>query len=74
MSGDVCYLQDLFTDPAARSKGVGTKLINAVVEWCRAKGGIGKVYWNTHEDNPAREKLYDVVGQHKGFVKYQVDV
>ena len=74
MSGDVCYLQDLFTDPAARSKGVGTTLINAVVEWCRAKGGIGKVYWNTHEDNPAREKLYDVVGQHKGFVKYQVDV
>ena len=74
MSGDVCYLQDLFTDPEGRGKGVGTKLINAVVGWCRAKGGIGKVYWNTHEGNPAREKLYDVVGQHKGFVKYQVDV
>lgn len=74
MSGDVCYLQDLFTDPAARGKGVGTQLIKAVIEWCRAKGGISKVYWNTHESNPARKKLYDVVGAHKGFVKYQADV
>ena len=71
MTGDVCYLQDLFTDPAARGKGVGTMLINAVVDWCRAKGSITKVYWNTHEDNPARKRLYDVAGEHKGFVKYQ---
>ena len=44
------------------------KLINAVAEWCHAEGGIGNAYWNTHEGNPAREKIYmyDVVGQHKG--------
>ena len=75
MSGDVCYLQDLFTDPLARGKGLGTLLINAVVSWCQATDGeVSKVYWNTHETNPARDKLYDVVGIHNGFVKYHIDV
>jgi GNAT superfamily N-acetyltransferase len=73
MKGEVCYMQDLFTEPTARGQGVATQLIHAVVEWSRAQG-ISKVYWNTHSSNPAREKLYDVVGQHKGYVKYQIDV
>ena len=74
MSGDVCYMQDLFTLPAARGTGVGTRLIKAVVSWCRtAEGRINKVYWNTHHSNPAR-KLYDRVGTHKGFLKYETAV
>ena len=32
MLGPVCYLQDLFTDPALRGKGVGKALIEAVYE------------------------------------------
>lgn len=73
MSGDICYLQDLFTAPTCRGRGVGTQLIQAVVTWSKARGDISKVYWNTHASNPAR-KLYDAVGNHKGFVKYQIDV
>merc|ERR1719174_1422877 len=30
---DMCYLQDLFTDPALRGRGVGRALIAAVEEW-----------------------------------------
>ena len=71
---DMCYLQDLFTDPAARGRGIGTQLINSVISWCKEKGGISKVYWNTHATNPAREKLYDVVGTHSGFLKYTASV
>lgn len=71
---DVCYMQDLFTDPEARGGGVGTQLIQAVVGWCKETGGISKVYWNTHETNPARKKLYDVVGTHRGFVKYEISI
>ena len=74
MGADVCYLQDLFTLPAARGQRVATTLVRAVQTWCKAKGGISKVYWNTHESNPARSRLYDVIGTHKGFVKYQLDV
>lgn len=73
MKGDVCYLQDLFTLKSARGQGVGTALIREVVAWCKTRGGISRVYWNTHESNPAR-KLYDAVGTHKGFVKYEISV
>jgi GNAT superfamily N-acetyltransferase len=35
---DVCYLQDLFTAPEARGKGVGRALIAGVAESARARG------------------------------------
>ena len=34
---DVCYLQDLFTDEAARGHGAGRALIAAVADWARAR-------------------------------------
>ena len=38
MLGPVCYLQDLFTDEAARGSGVGRALIEAVTGWARDAG------------------------------------
>ncbi len=37
MLGPVCYLQDLFTDPALRGKGVGKALIEGVYEAAKAR-------------------------------------
>ena len=71
---DVCYLQDLFTNPNFRGKGVGKLLINAVVEWSRQQDDIGRVYWLTHESNAIARKLYDKVAINKGFIKYQIDL
>ena len=68
MIEDVCYLQDLFTAPEARGHGVGRALIDFVYGEA-AKAGSRRVYWNTHEDNPAR-KLYDRVGTLSGFRRY----
>ena len=68
MIEDVCYLQDLFTAPEARGLGVGRALIEYVYGEA-AKAGSRRVYWNTHEDNPAR-KLYDRVGTLSGFRRY----
>jgi GNAT superfamily N-acetyltransferase len=65
---DVCYLQDLFTAPAARGQGVGRTLIDHVYEEA-AKAGSRKVYWQTHEANPAR-KLYDRVAELTPFRRY----
>jgi GNAT superfamily N-acetyltransferase len=45
-----CYLQDLFTLPAARGRGVGRALIEAVYERARLVG-VTRVYWYTHETN-----------------------
>jgi len=65
---DVCYLQDLFTAPEARGQGVGRTLIEHVYEEA-AKAGSRKVYWQTHETNPAR-KLYDMVAEVTPFRRY----
>lgn len=67
--GPNCYLQDLFTTPAARGQGVGRALIEGVVERAKA-AGAARVYWQTHETNAAGRLLYDKVAQHLGFLVY----
>jgi GNAT superfamily N-acetyltransferase len=64
----VCYLQDLFTAPEARGLGIGRALIEHVYHEA-AKAGSHRVYWQTHEDNPAR-MLYDRVAQVTPFRRY----
>ncbi|MFD9033960.1 GNAT family N-acetyltransferase [Streptomyces sp. NPDC059567] len=70
---DVCYLQDLFTDPEARGKGVARALIAAVTEWARERG-CDRVYWNTQESNVTARRLYDQVARNTGFIRYQIDL
>lgn len=67
---DVCYLQDLFTAPEARGKGVGRGLIEAVYKAADA-AGCPNVYWTTQEFNYAGRMLYDQVGTKTPFIKYQ---
>ena len=66
------YLQDLFTAPEARGKGVGRALIQAVYV-AAAKSGIKRVYWQTHHTNSAGRILYDQVAKHYGFIVYAHD-
>lgn len=68
-----CYLQDLFTDPAARGQGVGRALIEGVYEQAKA-ANITRVYWQTHETNAAGRLLYDKVARHAGFIVYGKEV
>ena len=70
MVGPTCYLQDLFTTPASRGKGVGRALIKGVYEKAR-EGGAGRVYWLTHKTNTAGMALYDKVAEASGFVQYR---
>ena len=65
----VCYLQDLFTLPAARGQGVGRALIQGVDEQA-ARAGARRVYWQTQSTNEAGRRLYDKVAQHLGFIVY----
>ncbi len=68
--GDYCYLQDLFTVEAARGKGAGGALIEAVYERAR-KAGASRVHWLTHESNETARKLYDKVADRPGFIQYR---
>lgn len=65
----VCYLQDLFTHPEARGKGVARALIAAVAGKAR-EGGAAKYYWLTQDRNKAARALYDKVAKHNGFIRY----
>ena len=68
-----CYLQDLFTLPEARGRGIGRALIEAVYSSAR-DSGIKRVYWQTHRTNTAGRLLYDRVAKHLGFIIYAHDV
>jgi GNAT superfamily N-acetyltransferase len=68
--GPTCYLQDLFTSEAARGRGVGRALIEAVYEMAQA-AGASRVYWHTQETNRTARDLYDKVADDTGFIVYR---
>ncbi|NDV01569.1 GNAT family N-acetyltransferase [Pseudoroseicyclus tamaricis] len=67
---DVCYLQDLFADPAVRGQGVGRALIEAVYAAADA-AGAPHVYWITQDSNATARRLYDRIGELTPFIEYQ---
>lgn len=68
-TGHVCYLQDLYTDPAVRGKGVGRALIEAVYAAADANG-TPQVYWFTQDFNATARRLYDQIGVATPFIRY----
>jgi GNAT superfamily N-acetyltransferase len=72
-SADVCYLQDLFTAPEARGRGVARALIAEVERWAREQG-CARVYWHTHAENKAARLLYDRVAENRGFIQYLIQL
>jgi GNAT superfamily N-acetyltransferase len=69
----ICYLQDLFTDPQIRGRGVGRALIERVYELAQ-QAGAGRVYWQTHESNLVAQRLYNLVAERSGFIIYRKDL
>lgn len=66
---EVCYLQDLFVDAAARRLGGGRKLIEAVAAEARARNCF-RLYWTTKEENATARRLYDRIARFTGFIRY----
>lgn len=66
---EVCYLQDLFVDPAARRNGIARALIGAVAAAARDRG-CHRLYWTTKEDNASARSLYDRIARFNGFIRY----
>lgn len=65
----VCYLQDLFTHPEARGRGVARALINEVANQARSSGAQ-RYYWLTQEHNSVARALYEKVAKYNGFIRY----
>src|SRR4029079_9630009 len=64
-----CYLQDLFTAPDARGRGVARSLVDAVAIAAPARGAT-RYYWLTQAHNTVARRLYDRVAKHAGFIRY----
>jgi GNAT superfamily N-acetyltransferase len=69
-AGPRCYLEDLFTTPEARGRGVGRALIEAVYT-AADKRGADQVYWLTQDSNGTARRLYDQVATVTPFIKYR---
>lgn len=57
----VCMLNDLYTVPEARGKGIARSL----VEHCRDHGrrrGFSSLDWQTEQSNSSAQRLYDKLG------------
>lgn len=68
--GSGLWLDDLFTDPDVRGRGVGRALI-ARLQDIAAEHGCSIVRWITAEDNAAARRLYDdVTGGPTSWVTY----
>ncbi|MFN7570165.1 MAG: GNAT family N-acetyltransferase [Betaproteobacteria bacterium] len=69
----VCYLQDLFVDPAVRGRGVARALIEAVAANAR-RVGAARLYWTTQQHNATARTLYDKLASFNGFIRYDYPV
>jgi GNAT superfamily N-acetyltransferase len=72
-AASVCYLQDLFVAEKARGQGVARQLIEAVAAEVKSSG-CARFYWLTQDHNTAARALYDKVGEHRGFIRYDYDL
>lgn len=68
-----CYLQDLYTAPELRGRGVGRHLIDAVAARAKAEGA-SRYYWTTRENNATARALYNKLAKFNGFIRYDYPV
>ena len=67
----VCYLEDLYVAPEARRFGVGTRLIETLVEMGHRENWF-RIYWMTKIDNARARSVYDRVATKTDFIRYDI--
>jgi GNAT superfamily N-acetyltransferase len=59
--GDAAHLEELDVRPDHGRRGIGTKLVRAVMEWARA-AGVGVITLSTFRDIPWNAPFYERLG------------
>jgi GNAT superfamily N-acetyltransferase len=67
----ICYLEDLYVDPAARGQGIAYAIIDWLRNAMRAEGWA-RLYWHTRESNAQARRLYDRFAEADDFVRYVI--
>lgn len=73
VAGAGWFLDDLFTDPSARGRGVARALITTLDEYATAQGG-GTLRWITAANNDTAKRLYDTLATQTSWVTYEREV
>jgi GNAT superfamily N-acetyltransferase len=65
------YLGFMYTDPNHRGKGVNSKIIEALKDWCRSKD-ILELRLDVYNDNAPAIKAYEKVGFKKHLINMRM--
>ncbi|MBD9649479.1 GNAT family N-acetyltransferase [Ensifer sp. ENS09] len=69
----ICYIEDLYVEPAARGQGVARAMIDDLIAHCQDKGW-DRLYWYTEADNATARRLYDRYSGTDEHVRYKVNI
>ena len=61
-AGRVAVMNDLFVDADARGGGTADQLIEACAQYCRERGDVVSLGWQTAKDNRRAQAVYARVG------------
>jgi ribosomal protein S18 acetylase RimI-like enzyme len=67
---NVCYMQDVYVDPARRRSGIARKLIRALEG--AGKGRWARIYWLAESENEAAQALYKALGVKLDFTLHMM--
>lgn len=69
----VCYMQDVFVDPAHRRKGIGKRLVNEVTKIGKQEKWA-RMYWLTQVGNAEAKAMYENFGIKLDFTFYVLPI
>jgi GNAT superfamily N-acetyltransferase len=67
------YLGFMFTDPEHRGKGVNSKIIEELKNWCKSLE-IYELRLDVYNDNPSAIKAYEKVGFRKHLINMRIGI
>lgn len=65
------YLGFMFTHPDHRGKGINSKIIESLKNWCRSQN-IMELRLDVYNDNPSAIKAYEKVGFKKHLINMRI--
>lgn len=69
----VCYMQDVYVDPAHRRKGIGKRLVNEITK-IGGKEKWARMYWLTQVGNKEAKAMYENFGIKLDFTFYVLPI
>jgi ribosomal protein S18 acetylase RimI-like enzyme len=68
LRGPAGVLHDIVVDPECRSRGVGRRLLDAVLEYARSRG-LSQLVLSTAERNEAAQRFFESVGFRRTMIE-----